>query len=289
MELEGGEDRTMSRSVIEDNTESLAQKNTKAGVVQRDPAAVKALWDEWRAKLWIDDDEIYATEGTAAHELQIASGESPFSNCPFSDGERLSSVLCRVGDLPLMVVAAEPKDNDTDSMSEYDHDSEDDSKSEFNLEWNSGINADWMAEYKVDWTSYDDCAHHVSDDDLMSEKQHSYNPAAPIANQMTTTLRGVNEQQHHRPDQQGAGLTETSQTETDLDKEKAPTRARLQAVTEVPPTEQVGSAYGKRVSSSINERLTSGMRGSKKTAWRKIKGMLGVFRPTTQQSTSPRR
>ncbi|KAH8910591.1 hypothetical protein BR93DRAFT_923295 [Coniochaeta sp. PMI_546] len=188
-----------------------------------------------------------------------------------------------------MVVAAEAEDNDTDSMSEYDQDSEDDSKSEFNIDWNNGINADWTVEYKVDWTSDDNRTQHVCDDDSMSEGQHSYNPAAPIANQITTTLRGVNEQQHHRLDQQEAGSTETSQMDADLDKEKTPIRAEQQVVTEVPPTEQVNSAYGKRMSSSINERLTSGMRGSKKTAWRQIKGMLGVFRPTTQWSISPRR
>jgi len=43
------------------------ETQSKIGLVRRDPAQVKAFWDNVRENMWIDEDEIYSAEDASSH------------------------------------------------------------------------------------------------------------------------------------------------------------------------------------------------------------------------------
>ncbi|OIW35474.1 hypothetical protein CONLIGDRAFT_676392 [Coniochaeta ligniaria NRRL 30616] len=312
MEPQGDKDWSKTQSAIGDMIESSAQGITETKLVRRDPAEVKAFWNDVRRKLWIDEAEIYSDEDTPDPEVSVASVGEPFSDGHFGDGRSPSSELCHIAEGPLMGVAA-PKSNDDDadwtseyfsedSMSENSRDHEDNrsTDSSFNRDWignYSHLNPDWIndsSHFNRDWTGDDDRTQHGSDNDSEHEDQQSNDAATPTANQATTTPREVDEQQQDRRDEGDARSLRL------LKRGRTPSAEQAESA-QGPPTNQnrtswkrlrsgfktwpLRSKLGTKLSDTnyqikTNKTWPNSVVRSSKKAWRKVKGMLGGSKST---------
>ena len=73
--------------------EKLARKRSRIGLLRRDPAQVKAFWDNVRESLLTADDEIYSAEDASSPGISTASVINPSAKGPPPDGMKMPLAL----------------------------------------------------------------------------------------------------------------------------------------------------------------------------------------------------